>query len=164
MFVVIFRTHSNQSCSSVPIACVCESFGHNVCRLLAGATVLDVHLVTCAEYVAKPSEIYSVRSRDMARCWVLPDLRIFIVAWLSSSMVATTFRSNTMSRNWSAGNPSRRTAALAATISASGVLCDMHVCFLDTPFNGKKMLGPGRAIQIPVVDFDDSSPAKSASL
>ena len=119
-------------------------------------TILGVHLATCAEYVAKPSEIYSVRSRDMAQCWVLPDLRICIVAWLSSSKVATTFRSNTVSHNWSAGNPSRRTAALADTISISGALCDTHACFLDTPFDGKTMFGPVRAIKIPVVDFDDS--------
>ena len=96
---------------------------------------------------------------------LLPDLRICIVAWLPSNKVATTFRSNTMSHKWSAGNPSRRTAALAAAISASGELCDTHVCFLDTPFNGKKMFGPVKAIKIPMVDFDDSlSPAKSASL
>ena len=53
----------------------------------------------------------------------LPDLRICIVAWLSSNKVAITFRSNTMSHNWNAGNPSRR------TISASGRLCETHVCF-----------------------------------
>ena len=95
----------------------------------------------------------------------LPDLRICTDAWLSYNKVATTFRSNTMSHNWSAGNPSRRTAALSATISVSGTLCDMDVCFSDTLFNGKKVLGPVRAIKIHVVDFDDSlSPAKSASL
>ena len=69
------------------------------------------------------------------------------------------------SHNYNAGNPSRRTAALAATVPASGVLCETHVCFLDTPFNGKNVFGPVRAIRIPVVDFDESlSPAKSASL
>ena len=69
------------------------------------------------------------------------------------------------SHNCSAGNSSRRTAALGATISASGVLCEKHVCFLDTPFNGKKVFGPVRAINFPGVDFDESlSPAKPASL
>ena len=71
---VIFGPHANQSCSSVPIFYICGSFGHNVCRLFVSATILDVHLVTCAEYVAKPSEIYSVRSRDMAQCWVFARL------------------------------------------------------------------------------------------
>ena len=69
------------------------------------------------------------------------------------------------SHNCNAGNPSRRTAALAATISAPGVLCETQFCFLDTPFNGKKVFGPVRAINILVMDFDESlSPAKSASL
>ena len=72
-----------------------------------------------------------------------------IVAWLSSNKIAITFRSsNAMSRNWSAGNPSRRTDAFAATISASGVLCETHVCFLETPFKGNKVFGPVRAINI----------------
>ena len=65
------------------------------------------------------------------------------------------------SHNCSAGNPSRRTAALAATISASGVPCETHVCFLGTPFNGKKVCGPVRAIHIPVVDFDESYPQRN---
>ena len=69
------------------------------------------------------------------------------------------------SHNCSAGNPSRRTAALAATISVSGVPCETHVCFLDTPFNKKNVFGPVKAMNIPVVDFDGSLfPAKSASL
>ena len=52
------------------------------------------------------------------------------------------------SHNCNAGTPSRRAAALAATISASGVLCETHACFLDTPFNGKNVFGPVKAMNV----------------
>ena len=61
------------------------------------------------------------------------------------------------SHNGNAGNPSRRTAALAETISASGVLCETHVCFLDTPLNGKNAFGLVRAINFPVANVVEST-------
>ena len=56
-------------------------------------------------------------------------------------------------------------ARSAATISASGVECDTHDCFLLIAFSGKNELGPVGAINTPDVDFAVSRhPAKSASL
>ena len=61
--------------------------------------------------------------------------------------------------------PSLRIEMSAATISASEVLCDTHVCFLDKAEMGKKELGPIRQVNDPVVDlYVDFSPAQSASL
>jgi hypothetical protein len=57
-----------------------------------------------------------------------------------------------------------RNATSAATISASGVLCDTHDCRLEIPHNGIDVFGPVTQRNTPdVLRAVLSHPAKSAS-
>ena len=109
--------------------------------------------------------------------WVLPMCRIvgFLpvhMIWAPVSLSSKNFADSdfggllfSISQRLRAGMPSLRMETSAATISASEVLCDTHVCFLERAEIGKKELGPIRQVKDPVVDlYVDFSPAQSASL
>ena len=64
-----------------------------------------------------------------------------------------------------AGIPSIRNAVSRAMTSASVLLCETAVCFLQIHEMGTKVLGPTSASITPVVDFVSlKSPAKLASV
>eukprot|EP00969_Alexandrium_andersonii_P279777 12367165-Alexandrium_andersonii.AAC.1 len=62
----------------------------------------------------------------------MPDWRTWMQAWLSSPDATRTSRPRTWSRSIWAGIARARKTWSRATISASGVLCDTAVCFLET--------------------------------
>ena len=97
--------------------------------------------------------------------WVLPICRIvgFLpvhIIWAPVSLSSKNLPDKDFwgllfntSQRLSAGMPSLRIDVSAATISASGVLWDTHVCFLDRAEIGKKELGPTKQVKEPVVDL-----------
>ena len=66
MHGIVLGARSNQDRSSTPLVSIRETFGHDICGLFAKATILDIDLVACAEYITKTSKNYYVSSRNMA--------------------------------------------------------------------------------------------------
>ena len=70
----------------------------------------------------------------------------------------------TASQNESSGKPSNLKELSKATISDSVEEWETTVCFLQTAFNGKKVLGPTNAAKMPVVLLEvEVQSAKDAS-
>ena len=92
-------------------------------------------------------------------CRIVGFLPVHII-WAPVSLSSKNFADNDFgallfktSHRLSAGIPSLRIETSAATISASAVLCDTHVCFLDSAEIGKNELGPIKQVKDPVVDL-----------
>ena len=82
------------------------------------------------------------------------DLRRFFLAANVILVWAGFAKPTTASQKESSGKPSIRRAVSKATISDSVEECETTVCFLQTAFSGKKVLGPTSAAKTPVVDRD----------
>ena len=82
------------------------------------------------------------------------DLRRFFLAAKVVDVGAGLSKPTTASQKESKGRPSTRNAVSRATISDSVDECETTVCFLHTAFNGKKVLGPTKAVKTPVVERD----------
>ena len=96
----------------------------------------------------------------------LPVPITLIAVSLSSLNIAESFlfpSPKTRSHNCNAGSPIVLTATSAETISASGVECDLAVCFLLSAAKGKKVFLPLKQRKQPEVDTNVGFSAQFAS-
>ena len=83
----------------------------------------------------------------------LPDLIITMHVWLSSRNSKCIGRLRILSHISRAGNAIVRIAALAATISLSGVENEVLVCLMHLADSGNRVLGPAKNKIAPDVDL-----------